>query len=231
MKTSTLAIILSCFLAGCGSQQAPSSNPSAANNAASRPSGPVVFMGDSITQFWQTGIPPAYPAANPTISELVPGAVDAGVAGQTTGQMLARFQADVIARHPSVLVLLGGTNDLRLDPYATTSNIVSMVGQAQAAGIRVIIGTIPPSALWTASTFLAESQTPSAIRAWNASLKMIAADYGCPLVDYYSVMVNPNGTENTALFDPDDIHPNSAGYAAMWAVLRPVLAALDVVTQ
>lgn len=182
--------------------------------------GPVVFIGDSITQFWQDGAPPTYPTAVPTLDERLPGVVDVGVSGQTTAQMLARFQTDVLAQHPSVVVILGGSTDLRVTPDATIDSISAMAEQAAAAGAEVILGTVPPSALWTASTFLTQEQTLPAIQQWNSQLKTLAAAYGYKVADYYAVMVNPDGTENTSLFIADAIHPDSAGYAVMWSVVN-----------
>ena len=50
----------------------------------------VVFMGDSITEFW--GDKDAAFFAN--------GKIDRGISGQTTSQMLLRFRQDVIELHP-----------------------------------------------------------------------------------------------------------------------------------
>ena len=65
--------------------------------------------------------------------------------------MQQRFAADVLAKKPDVVVILGGTNDLRLQQDPTTYSIDEM---AAAAGVRVVIGTVPPSELWLGSTFL-----------------------------------------------------------------------------
>ena len=63
----------------------------------------VVFIGDSITDYWK-------------LAEYFPGkpyiAINRGIDGQTTPQMLVRFRQDVIDLHPKVLVVLAGTNDI-----------------------------------------------------------------------------------------------------------------------
>ena len=61
----------------------------------------VVFLGDSITDYWK-------------LQEYFPGKlyVNRGIDGQTTPQMLVRFRQDVIALRPRVLVVLAGTNDV-----------------------------------------------------------------------------------------------------------------------
>src|SRR5262249_392118 len=64
----------------------------------------VVFMGDSITDFWD----------NPGYGGFFPGKpyVNRGISGQTTPQMLIRFRPDVIALQPKVVIILAGTNDI-----------------------------------------------------------------------------------------------------------------------
>ena len=64
----------------------------------------AVFMGDSITDFWQ----------QPRFGGFFPGKnyVDRGISAQTTPQMLIRFRPDVVALKPRVVVILAGTNDI-----------------------------------------------------------------------------------------------------------------------
>ena len=61
----------------------------------------VVFMGDSITDFWR-------------LNEYFTGRdfVNRGISGQTTLQMLGRFMQDVVALKPKVVLILAGTNDI-----------------------------------------------------------------------------------------------------------------------
>src|SRR5262249_37734809 len=64
----------------------------------------VVFVGDSITDLWQS----------PKFGGFFPGKpyIDRGISGQTTPQMLVRFRPDVIALQPKAVVILAGTNDI-----------------------------------------------------------------------------------------------------------------------
>jgi acyl-CoA thioesterase I len=61
----------------------------------------VVFIGDSITDYWK-------------LADYFPGKpyVNRGIDGQTTPQVLVRFRQDVLNLHPKVLVFLAGTNDI-----------------------------------------------------------------------------------------------------------------------
>ncbi len=60
------------------------------------------------------------------------------------------------------------------------------------------------------------------IIAFNQELIGIAKGHGYLYADYYDVMVNADNTTDDSLFK-DHIHPNSAGYMRMWAVIAPLL--------
>jgi lysophospholipase L1-like esterase len=210
--TRAVQLLFTLALAGCGGGSG----------------GPAVFMGDSITAHWDeatwqiAGDPPETTSASVRLGILVPGSVDAGVTGQTSVQMLERFSTDVLARHPSTVVILAGTNDLYTYADPSISSVTEMAEEAAAAGVVVVIGLVPPSNNWLALHYNGQTGN-DAIKAWNADLRSMAASYGYRVADYYSAMILSNGDENTALFYVDGIHPISAGYAVMWQVLQPVL--------
>jgi hypothetical protein len=95
----------------------------------------VVFIGDETTLNWPMADHPNW--------------INKGVAGNTTDQMLARFQTDVIALHPDVVHIMGGAYDAIDENWNynsqcgpdTCANINAMSEMANAAGIRVVIGT------------------------------------------------------------------------------------------
>jgi hypothetical protein len=64
----------------------------------------IVFIGDSITEGW---------AALETRSDTATRWVNRGIGGSNTTQMLLRFEDDAVALQPAVVVIMGGTNDLR----------------------------------------------------------------------------------------------------------------------
>ena len=63
----------------------------------------VVFMGNSITDFWAKMMPDFFDGNN---------YIGRGISGQTTQQMLSRFRQDVVALNPKVVVILAGINDI-----------------------------------------------------------------------------------------------------------------------
>lgn len=210
------------FLAGCGgSNVAPA--PIAQSAIPPPPPAVIAFVGDSITQFWDWG---GFIVPDPALSVLVSGELNDGISGNRTDDMLARFDA-VLAQHPTVLVILGGTNDLRQIETPTIDNISTMAERAAATGAHVIIGTVPPASVTLYPTSDAPDDVTNLvrIRAFNTQLRTLARSYGYTLVDYYSAMVNADGTQNASLFVSTDlIHPNADGYNVMWSVLKPALA-------
>ena len=108
---------------------------------APRPGDPprVVFMGDSITQGWKDKRPAFFGAD---------GYVDRGISGQTTPQMLARFEQDVIALHPRVVHIMAATNDVAGNTGPTTladieANFRAMATLARANHIAVVLASTP----------------------------------------------------------------------------------------
>src|SRR6266496_4938537 len=101
----------------------------------------VVFMGDSITDGWDS----------PNNGGFFPGKpyINRGISGQTTPQMLIRFRRDVIELKPKVVVILAGTNDIAGNTGPTTleaieDNFSSMAELARANGIRVVFSSLWP---------------------------------------------------------------------------------------
>ena len=171
----------------------------------------VVFMGDSITQGW--GLADAAFFAG--------GWVNRGISGQTTPQMLARFQADVVALKPRVVHIMAGTNDVAGNTGPTSvadiqNNVIAMVTLAKANRIGVVLASIPPAKVFS----WAPALTPAdQIRGLNAWLKAYAAREGLTYVDYAAAMATPDGAMKPELTF-DGVHPNAAGYAVMAPLAR-----------
>jgi len=166
----------------------------------------VVFLGDSITELW--GI------AHPDLFQH--GWVNRGASGQTTPQMLLRFEADVIALHPRVVHILAGTNDIAgntgpMSMRDTENNVVAMVTLAKANHIRVVIGSIPPAKVMSWAPALTPAPRIQALDAW---LQAYARREGLTYADYYHLLAEPDGAMKPGL-TLDGVHPNAAGYAAI----------------
>lgn len=167
----------------------------------------VVFMGNSITEFWSQHSPGFF-NVKPYINR--------GISGQTSPQMLLRFRADVIDLEPAVVVILAGINDIAGNTGPSTlkmilDNIVSMAELAMANGIKVVLCSVLPAREfdWSPGREPAEK-----IIALNDMIRDYAGENNIIYLDYYSSMVDEwNGLKEA--YSEDGVHPNAAGYRIM----------------
>lgn len=181
--------------------------------AAGTPVG-IVFLGDSITEGWQSKRPGFFRN----------GRVCRGIGGQTTPQMLVRTMPDVIALKPRAVHIMAGTNDIAgntgpMTLEQTEANITGMAQLARANGIRVLIASVPPAG---AFPWRPGVETVGPIRAVNAWARNWSAQHGATFVDYTPVLANDRGGMKPGLAY-DGVHPTEAGYDAMAGVLESIL--------
>ncbi len=175
----------------------------------------IVFLGDSITQYWARQDPQFFSATM----------LNRGIAGQTSGQVLLRLTPDALSFKPRIVHLLVGLNDVvgargPLRPEDYRSNIRAMLTLARSAGAYVVIGAIPPA---RDSGWGTGARPVGRIRELNAWLRETARQEGLVFADYWTAMAAPDGSMRTELAD-DGVHPNAAGYAVMGPVARAALA-------
>lgn len=167
----------------------------------------VVFLGDSITDRWGRKVGDFFPG-KPYINR--------GISGQTTPQMLIRFQQDVVQLHPAAVVLLAGTNDIARNtgpstPQMIENNFASMAAIAKHYGIKMIIASILPAARYH---WRPEINGAQEIREVNQWLKAFSEQNGLVYLDYYSAMADEAGGMRPGL-SSDEVHPTEKGYAIM----------------
>ncbi|WP_281297192.1 SGNH/GDSL hydrolase family protein [Flavobacterium limnophilum] len=175
----------------------------------------IVFMGDSITEFW-SALCPEFFVGKPYINR--------GISGQTTPQILIRFRADVIDLQPSIVVLLAGANDIAGNTGPSTlemilNNIISMAELAKANNIKMILCSLLPAYdfPWKTGSFPAEK-----IETFNTMLKKYADENEILYLDYYSAMVDERKGLKAAYAD-DGVHPNKAGYEVMAPIVEKAI--------
>lgn len=175
----------------------------------------VVFMGNSITQFWVRDRPDFF------ISN---GFIGRGIAGQTTYQFLSRFREDVVNLHPVLVVINAATNDIAenshpYDESRTMGNIKSMVEIARANGIQVILTSTLPASGFSWNKDIADA--PEKIASLNRLIAAYADAEGIPYVDYHSHMLGEDGRSLSNRYTDDGVHPTVAGYELMEALILP----------
>lgn len=177
----------------------------------------VVFIGNSITDFWASSRPEFF-SANDFIGR--------GISGQTTYQFLMRFREDVINLKPAAVVINGGTNDVAENMYPynsdrTFGNIISMVELAQANNVKVILASVLPASGFNWNTSIKDAADK--IAALNARIKEYATANEIPYVDYYSEMVYGDNRALNPEYTADGVHPNDVGYEVMESIVIPVV--------
>ncbi|MGA2711289.1 MAG: GDSL-type esterase/lipase family protein [Steroidobacteraceae bacterium] len=170
----------------------------------------VVFIGDSITEGWRDADPQYFASAG-SISR-----IDRGIGGQTSPQMLLRFQQDVIALHPYAVHILAGTNDVAgnwgaMPLEATERAIASMAELAHAHGIRVLIGSVLPAREFPWRPGLNPGPAVLSLNGW---LRAYSGSKGFIYVDYYARLTDGELGMRPELA-ADGVHPTPAGYALM----------------
>lgn len=190
-----------------------------------KPGQTVVAIGDSITAYgnfngyltmWDTFLAQHCPDLD------IPKIINAGIGGQTSEDLVARFQSDVVDKKPDLVTISVGINDVwsRLGAShdeavlaAYKQNVTTMVDMAQAAGIEVIL---------LSPTIIVEdvdSDGNRRLAMYVEAEKQIAQAKNCAVVDLHRMFLTalqkkPSGEEATWL-TTDGVHMKPLGYAIM----------------
>lgn len=171
--------------------------------------------------------------------------INAGIGGNTTTEMLARLQHDVLDHRPDLVVLMAGTNDgcnsaKLADPAVTAANYAALA-EAVLPHARLVLVTPPANH----GPYLATRHPAAAYGARSAAERMrlaraaliaLAGQRGLPLVDMFAItagagligedprswMVNPANGGKT-----DGVHPTGDGYRGIAAAIAAVVLSLS----
>lgn len=170
----------------------------------------IVCLGDSIT--WGYPYGPDYSWVGLTASELAVPLVNRGINGETAENLLQRFKDDVIAQHPSHLVILVGANDASLDISLQEyqQHIKSLMDKSAANGITPIL-SLPVPALDQWLEYRLDKY-----RLW---LKHYVQENGHLLLDFTPAMLSADGSVNRSCYS-DEVHPSKTGYISMSNVFK-----------
>lgn len=175
--------------------------------------------------------------------------INAGIGGNTTQNAVARFEKDVLAKQPDLVVIQFGINDSAVDvwknPPATASrvskkqyeaNLRSLIDQLQKRKIKVILMT-SNSLRWIPrikKLYGKPPYDPDDPRGFNLFLKDyaqsvrdIAREKQMPLVDIYKAFEEYGKQPGQATDDLllDGMHPNTAGQRKVADLLIPQIKA------
>jgi acyl-CoA thioesterase-1 len=147
--------------------------------------------------------------------------VNRGVSGELTEEMLLRFDADVAALVPDIVVVLGGSNDLGwgLEPAVIMANLDEMYRRCAAIGAGVVACTVP--------SIRGYDPLIGPRLLLNHRIQQRCAADGIACVDLLAATAEPKTNRLRAEYTSDGLHLSVAGYArmaeAIWEVLEPVV--------
>ena len=175
----------------------------------------VVFMGNSITEFWSD---------YSNFFKSNKNYINRGISGQTSPQMLLRFRQDVINLRANVVVILTGINDIAENTGPSTvemikNNIISMTELAKINNIRVILCSVLPAEEFSWSPSIKPAKIVVEL---NEKIKSFANQNNVIYVDYFREMKNENDGMRSDLAN-DGIHPNKLGYSIMEPIIKKAI--------
>ncbi|HZR45533.1 MAG TPA: SGNH/GDSL hydrolase family protein [Candidatus Manganitrophaceae bacterium] len=177
----------------------------------------IIAFGDSLTVGYQYPDPPAPYAF--FLTPLLPGdtAISvAAVSGETTSDMLRRFDRDVLQNRPDWVIILGGTNDLgwSLPADPILKNLTQMYRMALAAKIAPVTCAVP-------SLLGADDFIPPRV-ALNRKIEQEANALQIPFVDFFKATCDPGG-RLLEKYASDGLHLNARGYEKMARAVHETL--------
>lgn len=174
----------------------------------------IVFMGDSITEFWKVNDSSFFDKSK----------INRGISGQTTPQMLLRFPQDVISLKPEVVIILAGINDIAenngpISNEGILENIIAMSELAKANNIKVILCSILPANRFNWNLKISPANRVIEL---NKMIQSYANKNKNIYVDYFSQMVDDeNGLQKQ--YGEDGVHPNKEGYEVMKSIVTEAI--------
>jgi beta-glucosidase len=195
--------------------------------------GPIdlLFLGDSITDFWRR---PA-PAGGKEIWDQYFGKLNAanfGINGDKTQQLLWRIDhGELDGLHPKVVVLLIGTNNCAYtvdEMERGIKKIIDRIHEKLPNSKLLIVGIFPRGADPSSKT--PESKTGSPISTLRAKIKIVneylsTFDDGrqTRFLDFGEKFL-VKGEKISADLMPDGLHPSAKGYRIFAGCMAPILA-------
>lgn len=174
--------------------------------------GTVVFLGDSITQGWES-LAKDFPNLR---------VANRGISGDVTRGVRYRLKEDVLDLHPAAVVMLIGTNDLGLggNPEEAAENIRALLeafAKYDAKLPVIVCKVMPRSGEYTQNVRRLNQLVDEAMQGRPQFIRC----------DTYGLFADDQGAAKKEEF-PDLLHPNGPGYAKWQAALQPILAGLKL---
>lgn len=188
----------------------------------------VLFLGDSITDFWRERNPDRGGRAV-WDREFAPlGAENFGISGDRTQHVLWRLQnGEVDGLRPKVVVLMIGTNNTGLErDNVTPRNSPDQVIAGVKAVVRTLRTKLPRSKILLLAIFPRGEKPGHPQRAQiaiiNGAIARLADGRTIRFLDLGPQFLAPDGTLPKEIM-PDFLHPGQKGYEIWTAAMKPTL--------
>lgn len=162
--------------------------------------------------------------------------INSGIGGNTSIQMLARLDKDVLSHHPQVTLVMTGLNDAEyIDPGAVlrdtprvalndfADKLRQIISRVRAAGGKVLLLTPNPMTgkyPYASLGYYKEHDVNSALDIYAASVRSVARETNTDLVDVYAAWIHIPDYERLLL---DGVHPNVEGHRRLAELILPRL--------
>lgn len=180
------------------------------------PKGSVVFFGDSLTEMYDLQEYYDFPTLN------------RGISGDVTSHMLDRLEDNVLVTEPSVLVLLGGANDLGHGgtPQSLSANLRQIITavQAELPDCKIIVQSLYPvnPNVLGLSKRIVGTRTKEDILASNILIEDMCAELNVTYADVHSHITGSDGYMYKEL-SVEGLHLNKRGYEKVTGILSAYL--------
>jgi lysophospholipase L1-like esterase len=166
----------------------------------------IVAIGDSITY----GFPYLQSSSwvHSASEELGIPIINKGINGNTSTQMLERFDLDVLRLLPSHVIIMGGTNDAcaRVESEEVYNNIHNMVEIALQQDITPVLGLPIPCNV---------AQDECILDLYRKDMREYAHDNRLNMIDFYTAFLKNGSKRPRVEYYADVLHPNERGYKVM----------------
>lgn len=144
--------------------------------------------------------------------------VNRGVGGDTSAQLLERWQEDVLELQPDFISILIGVNDAwrHFDGHARESELIDVAAYKENCRRMISSGLACGAGICIMSPFMLELNTAdplgSMVRQYAAAAREVSAEFHLPFVDLQAAFDQALSRRYTCNFSPDRIHPNEAAH-------------------
>ncbi|MEG2719910.1 MAG: GDSL-type esterase/lipase family protein [Oscillospiraceae bacterium] len=179
--------------------------------------GGIVFAGDSITELYN--LKKWYPDYN---------VCNRGISGETTRNVLERFDSTILVMQPKLIVLLIGVNNLHygLGVESAVNGVESIIIniREKLPSCKIILESTYPVNRNKTDKFSGYNgiATNAEIIAINYKLVELAEKFDLKYVDMACVLCDENGNFKKDL-TVDGLHPDENGYEVITKKLKPII--------